>query len=35
MSIGVYELITLGICGLIVLIGAGVTAVYFIRRDRD
>jgi hypothetical protein len=35
MSIGVMELVLLAICGAGLLIGVAVTAVYFIRRDRE
>ncbi len=35
MSIGVMELGVLAVCGAGLLIAVGVTAVYFIRRDRD
>ena len=35
MNIGVYELVLIAICGGGLLIGVAVTAVYFIRRDRE
>ena len=35
MSIGLVELILIGICGFGVLLAVGTAAVYFIQRDRE